>query len=161
ATVGLDMPARPHRHHGRRYHLAVITHRTDLAVKSVAGGPGLVAEGQPMMLFCQLLHQLAHRLRPAGDGAEGAHLTSPANLGDASAGVLLGRSEGHVRRILVHGPSPKSKALTGEARSTLNPGMRRPEPPPQTTDMGSQDAGWGGGQHGWASLIRETFASVL
>jgi len=138
AAVGLDVSTRPHGHHGRRHHLAVITHRTDLAVKPVAGGPGLVAEGQPMMLFCQLLHQLAHRLRPVGDGAEEAHLTASATPGDPYRERLFARIEGHVRRILVHGSSPMFEALTGAARSTLDTGMQRDEPPPQTTDMGSQ-----------------------
>ena len=80
ATVGLDVPTRPHRHHRRRHHLAVVAHRTDLAVKPVPRGTGFIAEGEPPVLPCQLLHQLAHRLRPAGDGAEQAHLPAPATL---------------------------------------------------------------------------------
>src|SRR6185312_11158043 len=90
---------------------------------------GLVAEGKPPMLLCQLLYQLAHRLRPAGDGAEEADFLVPAALRDGHGDRLLARVERHVGRILIHGSSPMPEALTGTTLSPLDPGMPRDEPP--------------------------------
>src|SRR5215472_2531994 len=77
------------------------------------------------------------RLRPAGDGAEEAHLLMPAALCDRYCKRRFARIECHVRRIRSHGAAPMLEALTGATRSTLDSRMPPHDPPPPTMDMRS------------------------
>jgi hypothetical protein len=131
------VPARPHRHHRRRYHRTVIAQGADLPVKTIARRASFVAEGKSPVLLCQFVDQLANRLRPTGNGAKEAHFLALAALRNRNSKPLFARIKSHVGRILLHGSSPMPEALTGIARPTLDAGMQQDEPPLLTTDMGS------------------------
>ena len=154
APVGLDMAARPHRHHRGRDDLAIMAEGPDLPVQPVPCRAGLVTKGQPRMASRQLVDQLANRLRSVGNGAEEPHLATPSALRQCHRDRLLARVESHVGRILLHGSSPMPEALIGIARSTLDAGMQRDEPLAPSRDMASQAGNFGGLDHGVGVLAR-------
>jgi hypothetical protein len=90
------------------------------------------------MSLRQLLHQLAYRVRPTGNGAEEAHFLARATLCNRHRYRLLARIEGHVCRILFHGSSPMLEALTGVPDQPSILACRETSHRALFMDMGSQ-----------------------
>jgi hypothetical protein len=104
--IGLDPNPWLARDQRRSHHDAVVAESRELAIKPIAGRPGLVAEVKPLILRGKPRYDLAHALRRCLDLAQIADLPLSARLGDGDRVSGLGRVDSNKGlAILQHGSS--------------------------------------------------------